>query len=320
MIKSLKKTSIADVARVAGVSKATVSRVLNQKTNIDPKILKRVQEVMAELDYVPRRNCLRAGHQTEAQQELGIGTVSFVFPGFDREAIRTPLSLHLINGAEKFFFENDINMITAFWQEKGEGVPEKVPVCIQNKQVDGIMFRSGATNLELMEKVRGLPVVRIFEGKDFTNTDIVDVDNDRVGQLACQTLVEKGHRRLGLFGTNFQTGRQRAFIEAAEDAGIEVVFYEDKHHELKCINEFISDQNRPEAVFHVEEDQWVDRFLGQLLKNNLKPGRDIDVAAVTHEPTRFTYLDGEITMISIQAEEIGYLAGQLLLDLSLIHI
>ena len=66
----VKKSSISDVARAAGVSKTTVSRVLNSVQNVDPVIEKRVRAAMEELNYVPRRNRLRTGHQADAQQDL----------------------------------------------------------------------------------------------------------------------------------------------------------------------------------------------------------------------------------------------------------
>lgn len=318
MIKSLKKPSIEDVARMAGVSKATVSRVLNQNDVVDPNMIELVHQAIKELDYVPRPNRRRSGHLSPPQKELGFGSISFVFPGPQREGIRTPLSLQLINGAEKYFFENQINLITSFWQTETADQKEIIPVCIQNRQVDGIICRSGDLNKTIKDKVRGLPVVQVFQSYPIPGSDHVYADNLEIGKLAFKSLVKKGHRRLACLNgfTNHESRRTRSnsFLEEADRAACEVVFYESELNDQSCCEKFLADPNRPDAVFNLAEDHITDYLLHLMRDKNLKPGKDIDIAAVIHEPVRFTHLDGEITMISIQAEQIGFIAAEILLD------
>lgn len=318
MIKSLKKPNIEDVARIAGVSKATVSRVLNQNDVVDPNMVEMVQQTIKELDYVPRPNRRRSGHLAPPQRELGFGSISIVFPGLERGCIRTPLSLHLINGAEKYFFQNQINLITSFWQTESDEQAEIIPVCIQNRQVDGIIFRSSAINPSLKNKTRGLPLVQVFQGNPIPDADQVYPDNEEIGRLAFCSLQAKGHKRFailnGITGHTPRKNRKNAFLSAAEQAKCEVVLYEAEQNDETCCEKFLKDPNRPDAVFNIAEDHVTDFLIHQMRNNNLKSGKDIDIAAVIHDPVRFTHLDGEITMISIQADQIGFIAAEMLLD------
>ena len=314
-----KKSSISDVAVAAGVSKTTVSGVLNQKAGIDPETVARVQAVMDDLGYRPRRNRLRSGHQAEEQQQLGTGSVSFIFPGEDQHStLQTPLTLQLIGGAECFLFKNDINLITSFWQEQVGDLMEKVPVGVQNRQVDGLIFRAGWRIEDVLGKTRGLPLVQVFRGMSAPSVDEVDVDNEQVGRLAFKTLVAKGHRRLALIGgvkkSKAKQWSREAFHDMAEEAGVEVVPYLHEHDDRLCIEHFLNDHNRPEAVYVTSEQKPLLKLLTDMGKMGMRPGHDIDVVAISHDPSLFTFLDGSISLIDIQGGDIGYSAAQLLID------
>lgn len=317
-MKHKKKSSITDVAIAAGVSKTTVSGVLNQKAGLDPDTVARVQKAINDLGYSPRKNRLRTGHQGDEQKDIGTGSISFVFPGEDQQkTLQTALSLQLLGGAERFLFQNDINLITSFWQEETDEIEEKVPIGVQNRQVDGLIFRAGWRIDNVMGKIRGLPMVQVFRGIAPPSVDEVDVDNEQIGRLAFETLAAKGHRRIALLGAVRKSQAKRwnceTFQFLAKESGVEVVPYLDENDEV-CIERFLADVNRPEAVFSISDQKPLLKFISGLCQLGIRPGHDIDVVAISHDPTPFTFLDGTISLINIQADEIGYSAAQLLIE------
>jgi LacI family transcriptional regulator len=314
-----KKSSISDVAKAARVSKTTVSGVLNQKAGIDPETIARVKAAIADLDYQPRRNRLRSGHQADEQQHLTTGGVSFVFPGEDQHrTLQTPLSLQLVGGAERYLFKNDINLITSFWQEEVGDLAEKVPVGVQNRQVDGLIFRAGWRIDDVLGKVRGLPMVQVFRGISTPSVDEVDADHEQVGRLAFKTLVVQGHRRVALLGSIKKSQAKRwqhdAFQNMAEEAGVEVVPYLHEHDDELCVERYLADEDRPEAVFLTVADKPLLQCLTDMRRQGLRPGHDLEMVAISHDPSPFTFLDGSISLIDIQAGDIGYSAAQQLIE------
>ncbi|MCJ8331679.1 MAG: LacI family DNA-binding transcriptional regulator [Lentisphaeria bacterium] len=304
------KASISDVAAHAGVSKATVSRVLNQDDVVDARMVKAVKAAIKELKYSPRPNRKRKGHLAPPQRELGFGSMAFIFPGEEHYSLRTPLSLHLLEGAERYVFENTINLIPAFWQLKTAKKNEQVPVCMQNRQIDGLICRSMYPEIIDFAKRAKLPVVQVFEGPSgLVETDIVCPDNFAVTQLAFNSL--KGHDRIAIINawpTHPVALKRKAFFEELARANAVDVIYYESDSPNEAVQLFLNDTKRPDAVVVLSEDETVDPLLANMHAKGLKAGNDIDIASVIQESVRYTHLDGHIHMIDICADQIGFIA------------
>ena len=207
--------TIADVARTAGVSPATVSRVLNGHPRVDPQLVERVTQAAAQISYVPNG----AGRALRRQRsDLWAAIVpdsrnaffTQVVEAFERVANADGYSVVLCNSREDLAREQAYIATSIAHQVSG--------VLIAATSVSG--SRLGALDRA------GIPVVTIDRRVRGFTGDTVTVDNLMVGQLAGQHLAEQGVRHPMLVTgpeTVTSTGdREQGFLAAMAEAGIEL--------------------------------------------------------------------------------------------------
>ena len=166
--------TIYDIARVAGVSKSTVSRVLNKQTNISPEAREKVLKAIEELNYQPNK--------------LARALTS---SGFDAIMVISTRSTKTTAGNP--FFSDVLHAITAKAEQEGFDVilqtskssEDDLLKCeskIKQKMIKGVIMLSSPANESFFSRLDmyGVPVVVIgkVEG-DFQNIYSVDTDNFR---------------------------------------------------------------------------------------------------------------------------------------------
>lgn len=183
--------TIYDIARVAGVSKSTVSRVLNKQTNISPEAREKVLKAIAELNYQPNK--------------LARALTS---SGFDAIMVISTRSAKTTAGNP--FFSDVLHTITAKAEEQGfdvilqtskssEDDLHKCESKIKQKLIKGIIMLSSPANESFFPSLDawGIPVVVIgkVEG-DFKNIYSVDTDNFSDSITLTDTFIKHGHRKV----------------------------------------------------------------------------------------------------------------------------
>jgi LacI family transcriptional regulator len=184
------KITIKDVARVAGVSTQTVSRVLNNRSDVSADTRTRVQKVIATLGYSPNvfaRNLSRGRSNTLGV--VGYGLVyygsSSVLTGIESKAneLGFSLTLSLIDRFDPLRVEN---ILYDLLSRRVEGIIWAVPAIVNN--FDWLA--------EKFSKIQ-TPVVYINKGP--TDSDFVSaLDNRLGGRLATEYLMEQGYERVGI--------------------------------------------------------------------------------------------------------------------------
>jgi len=179
--------TITDVARLAGVGRGTVSRVLNDRANVDPKTRARVLAAIAELDFVPSPTARRLSLRRTQ-------TIAVILPFMTR-----PSAVERLRGVEDALARSGYDMIVFNVEtvERREKVFRDLP---RRERVDGliiIMLSPTGSEIEKMERI-GLPVVLV----DAHHRALPRVVADDVlgARLACRHLVKLGHRRIGFIG------------------------------------------------------------------------------------------------------------------------
>lgn len=177
----MRKLRLEDVAAKAGVSKTTVSRVINRRGSLSAKTINKVEEAMRELNYHP--NVIAQQLHTQKTKLIGILVPSVANPFFGELA--TYLEDHLFRLGYKVLISNALDN------------PLKEQRYLQQllgNQVDGLIITTHNGELEEYQHAN-LPIVAVDR---FLRSDIpvVAVDNYAGGQLATQTLIDRGCRRI----------------------------------------------------------------------------------------------------------------------------
>jgi len=172
---------IDDVARVAGVSKTTVSRVLNNRGYLSEKTIKKVHDAMESLNYQPNA-VARQLYKKETK------LVGLIFPTVDN-----PFFGQLVAELEKRLFDAGFKVLIGNSMNDPEKEETYLKELISN-QVDGLIV--GAQNKDISEyHTSNLPVVAIDR---VMNEDIpvIASDNYMGGKLATELLINSGAKHI----------------------------------------------------------------------------------------------------------------------------
>ena len=210
------RITIADVAKSAGVSAATVGRVVGGYGTVSSKTRDKVMQAIAELGYSP--NVVAQGLRSRKTKTIAvvIGSISNSF------------FANMVNAIENEADEYGYNVIICNTNEDPE-LEMKQIVNLQARMIDGIILSSawpvGSMKPEKESVYRcGVPVVMVdrrVEGLDF---DVIESENFAGSYETTNYLIALGHRKIGILGTgNYSTINDRiaGYKQALADRKIE---------------------------------------------------------------------------------------------------
>ncbi len=207
------RVTMSDVAREAGVSKMTVSRVVNNKGELSPTTRQHVMEVITRLDYRP--SAIARGLATNRT-----GTLGLVVPD-----IANPFFSEIARGVEDNAYEAGYNVFLCSTYED-IGRERAVLNSLEEKLVDGLVLCSSRLSQEeLATTTEAFPaVVLVNRSADGDDVGVVRVDSEAGGRIATEFLLGAGHRAIGfLHGPATSLGgglRVDGYHQALEAAGI----------------------------------------------------------------------------------------------------
>lgn len=208
------------VAREAGVSRATVSRVVNGSTTVDPKLAARVTEVVERLKYVPNRAARSLAGRSS-------GSVALLVPENLSRFFADPFFASILHGITQRVDESGhvLNLLVA--SAAGGGAMGRTAKYLGAGNVDGVIVVShhaGDAGVEELAKV----VPAVFGGRPLKVypglTHYVDVDNVDGARLAVRRLVDIGRRQIatitGPLSMAAGSDRLHGFLAEMEVAGL----------------------------------------------------------------------------------------------------
>jgi len=185
----MKRPTIKDVAAAAGVSRQTVSRVINNRPDVADETRRRVWQVVKELDYKP--SAIARGLVSNRTHTLGLITADFSDYFFTQ----------VIIGAEAEARKRDYFFLLGSTERNPADEPEYLRL-LTERQVDGILFARPSTERDdrhIISLIRqGVPLVTTAYHVSGESLTVVDVDNVDGGFQATQCLIKAGHRRIGM--------------------------------------------------------------------------------------------------------------------------
>ena len=311
------KITIRDIARFAGVSTATVSRVLNQKPDVDPLTRERVLRIMQERAFVPSITASRlAGGRSRL---IGVLIPSLTWPlipeimrGVSEMVIQSPYELLLYS----ITHEQDRN-------EKDQG--DVIDRILATKLATSLLAVFPGQSVQHLTRLyeQGFPIVMIDDQGKPTSIPWVGADNRSGGYTATRYLLQQGHRRIahiqGPLKYLVSQERYQGYCEALREAGIPLdpalVMEGDfmPSGGRTCASKLLALADRPTAIF-AASDQMAYGVLAAAEEYGLQVPEDLSLIGFDDIPLS-AHTRPALTTIRQPFYEMGQRAIALLLSL-----
>ena len=182
-----RQSTIYDVARLAGVSSATVSRFLNEPDRVAQEKRDRIQSAITELNFVPKADAVAKARS--AYRKIGVVAPFFTQPSF-MERLR---GIAAVLSAEHY-------ELVVYSIDTMEDLVNYVQMLVNTQRVDGLILLCVQLPADVLDLLRGASFPVCFVENEYEDFDCVVVHNLQGGQKAAQFLCEKGCKKPGFIG------------------------------------------------------------------------------------------------------------------------
>jgi len=207
------KPTIYDIAQAAGVSTATVSKVLNNTGRISEKTRRNILRIIEEMDYQPS---IVASALTGKKTH----TIGLLLPD-----LANPYFSEIARNIEDRGHDHGFSVIICSTDNKPEKVSHYISI-LRQKRVDGIIIATGVRDEKVLKELnrRDIPFALIARELPMLAAHTVLVDDFMGGYLAASHLAEWGHRKIAIIAEDLQLTsskeRVRGWRSALEEHGI----------------------------------------------------------------------------------------------------
>lgn len=301
--------SIKDVAKAAGVSTATVSRVLSGKPYVRPEVQARVRAAATDLGY--RQHLLDPEGRPTRSSTIGLIVSD----------IRNPFFTAVSRAVEDAAHENGYSIFLGNADENPQREAHYLNL-LREEGAAGLIFApTPATAVQLADVELPCPTVIVDQAVEASQVDVVLIDNVAAALRLTIHLLDNGYRRIGgLFGQASATGRlrQQGMAEALDAAGVppddSLIRFVPPHIETgqEAARALLSQPERPDALLTSNNLLMAGALLAIRERGLSIPD---DIALVGFDDTVWSRLvQPPITLIAQPTEDIGRTAVELLLQ------
>lgn len=313
MIK--RQISIKDVAKIAGVSPSTVSRVLSGSDLISQKTKEKVMKVVNDFNYKP--NAIATALARNRSNSIGI-----VIPDSDNEFYATTFFQEALRGISTVAADNGYDVLIS------PGKPNEyasIKNLVERRKVDGIILMRAHLNDRSIKFLHetGFPFVLIGSCKEYEDIYSVDNDNLNAAYVLTKHLIEKNRKRIAFIGGGsnyvYTIERLEGYKKCIEDNKLKI----DKNNIKLDVNsaksaydvfsKFLNHKEIPDAVV-ITDDTVCAGIMDKIRESNIKVPQDIAVACFNDSMyNRFS--TPPITSISVNSIELGQKAAETICSL-----
>lgn len=305
------KVTISDVARLAGVSTATVSHTINNTRYVSKETKEKVYSAIAELGYTPDASArsFRTGKKR---------TIGFIVPDIANKFFAT-----MIESVENYLSAHGYQLIIANTKEDMDREETNIRLLTAGL-VDGLLIASTMDDFQRFDALipAGFPVVlvdRVFEAKKYSS---ICVSNFQPIYRSVCRLAGKGDQRIGIIGglPRLSTTQERisAYRQAIADCGLpedeELIRFGDSmggYSTRACLDELL--ERGCDAVIVCQGLMAAETII-YLHKKGIRLASDIDlVCFVDYDADIYQLYDNQMDSIVQPVEELGEAAGEQIL-------
>ena len=309
-----------EIAKLAGVSQSTVSRVINKHPSVSPENVRAVRKAMKKLGYTPRRKRRATSPKTTRSGNVAVLVLD---QSFVHHAMLTTVKLQ---GVVEALSEAGLNMIFARVTD-----PKFLPPAVVEGKVDGILLWGHLAPEGLLEKLPSVPVGWLSSHAN-TVGDAVLPGNEAIGRLAATYLLRRGHKRLAFLNISGTypalSSRGDGFCYAAHvtDADVQMIVDDRRHDErfewwgreqledsaAWLVDRLLALRPRPTGLF-VPDDQITAAVHWRLTSCGVPPGRELTIISANNEQPYLAGLHPRPATIDVSPATTGRLAVEQLL-------
>ncbi len=306
-------STILDVARLAGVSTATVSRVINSADSVRDETRKKVLLAMKKCNY--KYNALARGFVTKKSNTIGL-----IIP-----TISNSVFAESTLGVQEYADQKNIRVVlgNSYYKYSQE---ENLIKVLRENQVDGLIITTTNLKGEILKSLvdENFPFVLLFSTVKGGPISAVGIDNYRGGYIATEHLISLGHKRICMVAGNFSMTdrsfhRWHGYKKCLRDKGIaydkELLVQTD--YSLSggrdSIKKLLSLPSPPTAVFCSNDHIALGAMKGAREAGLTLP-KDLSIVGFDDMQTA-SYMVPPLTTIHQPAYEMGKRAAKLLLQL-----
>ena len=308
--------TINDVAKEAGVSIATVSKVINGKPSISEQTRLHVLEVIKRLNYHPNAQASNFARERS-------DNIIFLAVTEPHTAFHNPHMFEIMCGAQNVVHEKNFNFSFLGVQDKDTACQEASNI-IGRRAADGILIHGSSTSRSLVELLvkKGFPHV-IIGRPPFPNTACwIDINNHVSGHLATEYLTKCGYTRIAFIGgpqsDEISRHRLQGFVSSMRIFGLNVpessIKYGtySKQSGFEMMEELLRGSFLPDAV--ICEDNKIAMGAASAIR---KRGMNIpdDIGLITFDDYPLSQLiDPPLTVVDINVNKMGQQAAEFLME------
>ena len=306
-------TSIKDVAREAGVSIATVSRVLNDIDVVNEDTKKKVLDAIKKLGYRP--NIVARSLKTQRTKTVGI-LVPDISSGFYPEIVR---------GAEDVANIYDYNVILCNSDFDYEKEKDYLRV-LKEKMVDGVIYMSSSLEDETFDIINELDLKTVLaESKDKEGRlPSVIIDNVKATYDSTKTLIDKGLKNIAFVGVNKNSvnawgdrhvGYEKALSENNISIDEDLVFLKDLKAKsgYNAVEKFLASGKKFDGVV-CASDEIAIGVINALRENNINVPTDVSVIGFNDNVVA-SYFYPKLTTVKQPSYDMGSVAMRMLIKM-----
>lgn len=307
--------TIKDVAKMAGVSTATVSKVMNGSYSISQVTVERVHEVMEELNYHPNLRARNFARQSTKQ-------VLFLTTLGEGAGFSNPHMFEIMSGMEDALGKK--GYLLSIRNTTPEEAPEFVKDVFDSKMVDGMVIHASVISKELDELIKYKEIPHIVLGFPSFSSHFcwLDIDNMLAGEMAANYLLQCGYQSLAFIGgtdeDKISAHRLAGVLSVLKEYDVIVPRYHLQYGESDCDSGFrmteqlLESPNLPDAII------CANNYIAYGCVNALKENKiriPEEMGVLTFDDYPFSQiLEPKLTVVNIDVYDMGMQAGKLIIN------